>query len=90
VRGWRVDQILTSDLFGLPSARDPAQDELRRRREALLGKARLTRSDEAELTQIEATLVDAPGGETGQQIEAMNIIMRAASRLKKAGAGGSR
>lgn len=89
VRGWRVDQILTSDLFGLPSARDPAQDELRKRRETLLGKARLTRRDEAELADIEARLVDAPGGETPQQIEAMNLIVRAAAGLKKARAGGS-
>ena len=90
VRGWRVDQILTSDLFGLPSARDPAQDELRRRREAILGKSRLTRADEVELSKIEAELVDAPGGESPQQIEAMNIIMRAASSLEKAREGGAR
>lgn len=83
VRGWRVDQILTSDLFGLPSARDPAQDELRERREALLGKFRLTKADEAELSKIEAELIDAPGGESPQQIEAMNIIMRAAARMDK-------
>ena len=87
VRGWRVDQILTSDLFGLPSARDPAQDELRKRREALLGKSRLTKADEAELSKIEAELIDAPGGESPQQIEAMNIIMRAAARMDKAREG---
>jgi energy-coupling factor transporter ATP-binding protein EcfA2 len=90
VRGWRVDQILTSDLFGLPSARDPAQDELRQRREAILGKSRLTRADKAELSRIEAKLVDAPGGESPQQIEAMNIIMRAASSLEKAREGEAR
>lgn len=82
IRGWRVDQILTSDLFGLPSARGPEQDVLRRRREKILGKARLTRADEAELKTIEAQLVDAPGGETPQQIDAMNVILRAAARLK--------
>ena len=87
VRGWRVDQILTSDLFGLPSARDPAQDELRKRREALLGKSRLTKADEAELSKIEAELIDAPGGESPQQIEAMNLIMRAAARMDKAREG---
>ncbi|MEO5727052.1 MAG: hypothetical protein ABI134_02340, partial [Byssovorax sp.] len=89
VRGWRVDQILTSELFDLPSARDPAQDELRLRREEILGKARLTRADKAELARIEAELVDAPSGETPQQIEAMNIILRAASHLEKARGGGA-
>ncbi len=89
VRGWRVDQILTSELFDLPSARDPAQDELRLRREAILGKARLTKADKAELAKIEAELVDAPSGETPQQIEAMNIILRAASHLEKARGGGA-
>lgn len=90
VRGWRVDQILTSELFDLPSARDPAQDELRRRREAILGKARLTKADKAELATIEARLSDAPSGESPQQIEAMNIILRAASHLEKARGGGAR
>jgi predicted ATPase len=89
VRGWRVDQILTSELFDLPSARDPAQDELRQRREAILGKARLTKADKAELAKIEAELVDAPSGETPQQIEAMNLILRAASHLEKARGGGA-
>jgi hypothetical protein len=90
VRGWRVDQILTSDLFGLPSARDPAQDELRKRREAILGKSRLTKADEKELAEIEDKLAGSPGGETPQQIEAMNIIMRAAAKLKKTKAAGKR
>lgn len=84
IRGFRVDQILTSDLFGLPTARDPAQDGLRGRREAILGKARLTKGDETELARIEAQLVEAPGGESPQQIEAMSVILRAAARLKRA------
>jgi energy-coupling factor transporter ATP-binding protein EcfA2 len=84
VRGWRVDQILTSDLFGLPSARDPAQDDLRRHREAILGKARLTAKDKAALAAIDAELIEAPGGETPQQMEAMDVILRAATRLKSA------
>ncbi len=90
VRGWRVDQILTSDLFGLPSARGPEQDKLRERREAILGKSRVTKADEAELSRIEAELVNVPGGESPQQIEAMNIILRAASSLEKAREGGAR
>jgi hypothetical protein len=87
VRGWRVDQILTSDLFGLPSARDPAQDDLRRRREAILGKARLTAKDKAALAAIDAELAGAPIGETPQQIEAMDVVLRAAARLKSARGG---
>lgn len=81
---WRVDQILTSDLFGLPSARAPALDGPLARRNALLAKPALTAADEAELARLRAEIGDLPGGDTPWEMEAMELIRRAASSLRDA------
>ena len=39
IRGWRVDQILTSELFGLETARPPDMEKLLIRRKELLTKS---------------------------------------------------
>ena len=93
VRPWRVDQILTSDLFGLPSARDPSLDPLLARRDAILAKPALTADDEAELVRLRAEIGELPGGETPWEMEAMEVIRRAAQSIKgdeQAAAGGVR
>jgi predicted ATPase len=82
VSGWRVDQILTSDLFDLPSARPPHLDDLFARRERILTKARLTQKDKQELKAINAEIGELPSGETPEAMEAMDII-RAAGRLER-------
>jgi predicted ATP-binding protein involved in virulence len=83
IKGWRVDQVLTSDLFGLPSARPPQLDYALKERTRLLAKARLTAKDKARLRELEAHIGTLPTGETPQDIEAMDIIRRAADLLKK-------
>lgn len=85
IHGWRVDQILTSDLFGLESARPPELDDLMAERTKLLSKSRLTKKDRARLDQLEEEIGSLPTGETPEDIEAMDIIRRAAARLKKEG-----
>lgn len=87
VRNWRVDQILTSDLFGLPSARPPALDALLSERRRLLTKPRLSAADRRALERVEQEIGALPAGETPEQMEAMDIIQRAARSLKKAGGG---
>ena len=62
LRGWRVDQILTSELFDLPTARPAEFDEALKRRTELLGKSRLTKADREELKQLEARLDQLPPG----------------------------
>jgi hypothetical protein len=88
IRGWRIDQVLTSDLFGLETARPPEYDELLAERTKLLGKARLTKKDEARLKKIEAAIGDLPAGESVADIEAMDVIRRAAEVLKREGKNG--
>jgi hypothetical protein len=83
IRNWRIDQILTSDLFGLDSARPPQVDDLMDEREMILAQSELSKEDEERLREIEDELGDLPTGETPDDIEAMNLIRRAAKRLQK-------
>jgi len=85
VHHWRVDQILTSDLFGLPSARDPSLDVPIARRDALLEKPALDADDERELARLRAQIGEAPGGETPWEMQAMEVIRQAARALEGGG-----
>ncbi len=81
IKGWRIDQVLTSDLFGLQSARPPQMDAAMQERDRILGKSRLTKADKARLAELEKT-IELPTGETPADIEARDIIRHAASLLK--------
>ena len=83
IHGWRIDQVLTSDLFGLESARPPALDKALRDRKKILTKSRLTAADKKKLMALEAQIGTLPTAETVEDIEAMDIIRRAAGRLKQ-------
>jgi predicted ATP-binding protein involved in virulence len=85
VRNWRVDQILTSDLFGLESARPPETDRLLDERTKILSKSKLTKKDRERLKKLEEEIGELPTGETPEDIEAMDVIRRAAERLKAEG-----
>jgi len=89
IRGWRIDQVLTSDLFGLESARPPEFEDLLKERNKILGKSKLTKADERRLKQLDATIGNLPAGETPEDAKAMEIIRRAAEVLKKQGAAGA-
>lgn len=82
VRGWRIDQLLTSDLFELETARPPEFDALMRRRRELLTKPTLTEAEQREVEELNARMESLPGGETPEEMEAMELIMRAANRLR--------
>ena len=56
IRGWRVDQILTSDLFGLESARPPQLEKLLNERKLILTKPHLKPADKHRLKQLEAEI----------------------------------
>lgn len=87
IRGWRVDQVLTSDLFDLETARPPQVEGALAERKKLLSKTRLTKKDKARLAELEKRIGELPTGETPEDIEAMDIIRRAASELKQRGEG---
>jgi energy-coupling factor transporter ATP-binding protein EcfA2 len=83
IRNWRIDQVLTSDLFGLPSARPPELDELLDRRQAFLTKARLTKADQRELAELEAKIGSLPVGETLEQARRLALIEESLELLKR-------
>jgi predicted ATP-binding protein involved in virulence len=83
IRGWRVDQILTSDLFGLPTARPPQVEALLLERNKLLDKRKLTAADQRRLQEIEAEIGDLPFGETAQERKERQDIRETLELLKK-------
>lgn len=82
IKNWRVDQILTSELFGLDTARPPQVGPALQERQKILAKARLTKADEKRLADLEAQIGELPTGETPEDLQAMDIIRRAAELLK--------
>jgi hypothetical protein len=63
ITGWRVDQILTSELFGLTSARGEDYDKLLERQEKLLRKKKLTQQEKQELDNLTQDLKRLPTAE---------------------------
>jgi hypothetical protein len=82
VDGWRVDQILTGEPFGLESARPPQLDPLIAARREILSKPRVTPQDRSRLRSIESELGNLPAGETPDEMRALDIISRAAARIR--------
>ena len=81
IRGWRLDQVLTSDLFGFKSARVPEVEELQNRRRELVQKRQLSSAERRELDKLDRMVLDLPTAETPEDQKAMEIIRRAAERL---------
>lgn len=86
IRTWRIDQILTSDIFGLSSARSEDVEQLLAERRALLVKPKLGKHDATKLQELEQKLGRVPVAETPENLEAMEIVRQAAMELKPRGA----
>lgn len=82
VQGWRIDQLLTSDLFDLKSARSPHYENLLEQRRQILSKPELNAEDKQQLAVLKAEIGDLPTAETAEDIQTMDIIRRAAQILK--------
>ena len=82
VEGWRVDQILTSELFGLETARSPRIEALLTERRLLLRKSRRTPADKSRLSEVDVELSDLPTAERQEDQEAMDMIRRAAAMVR--------
>ena len=79
---WRLDQVLTSDLFGFESARPPEVAKLQKRRRELVQKQRLSDAERRELDELDHRVLDLPTAETPEDQKAMEIIRKAAEILK--------
>ena len=85
IAGWRVDQILTSDLFGMDSARPPETQELLEQRRELLTKSKLTKTDERKLEKLEERIGTLPVGESPEAIKIQETLGETLKYLKKRG-----
>ena len=81
VANWRVDQILTS-LFDIETARPPEIEPLLTERREILGKPTLSDEDRERLRALNREIGALPTAERPEDIEAMDIIRRAAALLK--------
>ncbi|MDZ4681140.1 MAG: AAA family ATPase [Saprospiraceae bacterium] len=78
IKNWRIDQLLTSDLYGLSSARAPQTEAKIERRRAILKKDKRSKKEAAELEKLDEELVGLPVSESPEAIRAMEIIQKAA------------
>jgi hypothetical protein len=83
VRGWRIDQVLTSDIFGLTTTRDPKTEQLLAERRSLLAKPTLSDSDQRRLQQLDQEVARIPFVESPDDAKAMEILRRAADKLTR-------
>lgn len=81
VRGWRLDQILTSELFGLETARSPATERKLARRAELLTNPQRTAAEKQELATLTKELDAEPVGETPSEREVNTVLQELRQRL---------
>ena len=83
IRGWRIDQLLTSDLFGFATARPPELEPLLLERKKLLSKSRLTKADKRRLSELEKRIGVIPDGETAEDAKTRQRLDRTLDALEK-------
>lgn len=83
VRSWRVDQILTSGLFDVPYSRDKQTESLFKEKEELLDKQSLSKGEQTRLKYLNQQLSKLPIAPNPEDQEAMDLIRKAASILKR-------
>jgi predicted ATP-binding protein involved in virulence len=82
VANWRVDQIITSDLFGLNTAWPPDVDALFAEQRGLLAKRERSLEEATRLEEIKAAMLKLPTERNPENEEAMAIVREAAALLK--------
>ncbi|WP_236049377.1 AAA family ATPase [Hymenobacter negativus] len=83
VRGWRVDQILNSELFEDTSTLSVQTEEELQRRNALLLRKKLTVKEKAELERLNAKVAAQPIGDTPPERKVESLLARLARNLKE-------
>ncbi|ADB42299.1 AAA family ATPase [Spirosoma linguale] len=80
VHSWRVDQILSSDLFGGISPRPPQAEDRMQRRRALLLKDSRTEKEDKELEQLDEELGQLKASESEEALKALELIGKVLSK----------
>ena len=81
-QGWRVDQLLASDLFDNQPSRSSQHEKWMEERRKILGQSHLTEADEQRLTELKEKIGYIPMAESPEDIEAMELIRETAQLLK--------
>ena len=80
VKGWRIGQLLTSELFDFDTDRGPEVDEIVERRQQLLRKEKLNVQEEAELDILNSQIDELPFGDKKED-DAMKILRSFSQKL---------
>jgi predicted ATP-binding protein involved in virulence len=81
VRNWRIDQVLTSDLFGLETSRRPDVQKMMDSRKKILSMPRITDADKTKLHTIEKQLGAIPEYDTMIERQAYSAVDKVAALL---------
>jgi hypothetical protein len=81
VRNWRIDQVLTSDLFGLETSRRPDVQKMMDDRKNILSMNKISKVDKNKLEKIEQNLGEIPEYETKVEKQAYSAIDKVAELL---------
>ena len=82
VRGWRIDQVLSSDLYGTTSRVADVQKLIDERR-TLLGKAKLTKRDQKRLEQLNLEIGPLTPGESPEEIKTSQLLQKSLQLMQK-------
>ncbi len=83
IRGWRIDQIATSNLIGVDSARSPEVEALINDRRAILRKKRKSNKDKERLAELDEKISRLPTEEDRDDQAAMDLIRKAAEHIRQ-------
>jgi hypothetical protein len=79
VTNWRIDQILTSDLFGLSSARSEKSEKIMRERRSLLEKEQLNPTEKSRLEVLDRLIGLLPVDQSPEYLAAEAILKKTSS-----------
>jgi predicted ATP-binding protein involved in virulence len=81
VKNWRLDQIVTSDLFKIPSAHPPQIATAILERSKILSKAKLSSDDELEISRLNQIIHSIPSGSSDIERRAEELLQRALTKF---------
>jgi len=83
VNGWRVDQILNSEYFGISHAWDEETEQLMKERDELLLKSKRNSKENVRLNELEEQIASLPTATNPEDRKAMKLIRKAAQLIEK-------
>ena len=81
VKTWRLDQVLTSDLFGVQSSRPVHIEKFMERRARLVQQDKLTKSEQNELKKLDVLVDSLSTAESATDQDAMDLIRKIANEF---------